>query len=80
MLVVHEPRASIDAAGLQQLGISLASVHQRFEARHRVHAKQSARKRMRRHQHFPIDESELPVAAKAALVIVLNVRRAVQHQ
>ena len=80
MLSIHQPRTLERSARLEQLRIPVTVDDERLEARHRVDAKQAAGNRTERHEHFPIDQPDLPVAAKRALIVVLAERAAVEHQ
>ena len=64
MLSIDQPRILERSAGLKQLWIPASVDDERLQARHRVDAKQSARDGAEGHEHFPIDQPDLPVAAK----------------
>ena len=80
MLPVMQRLASVGLTALQQQGVAAGADGERLGAHHAMQVQSAAGELAHRHQHAPVDAPDLVVAARAALVIVLEEGVAVGHQ
>ena len=80
MLPIVERLTAIRFAALQYQRISPIRHRRRVEAQHGTRLKTSAGEVVARHEHAPIERTELRSAARTALPILLHENKAVEHQ
>ena len=80
MLPIEQRLAPIALAALQQQWVATIGDCRGVETQHRSRLKSAAEQIAARHQHRPIERSELVIAPRAALLVVLDEPKPVQHE
>ena len=80
MLAIVQWLALVALAGLKQQRIALVGHGRGIEAQHRSCLKPAAQQVTARHQHRPIERAELLIASWAALLVVLQEPKSMQHE
>ena len=80
MLAIVQRLTAKRLPALQEKRIAAVGHRRGIETQHRARLETTARERATRHEHAPVERSDLRASARAALLVRLDEDEAVQHE